>query len=44
MSHIGPPATPTDCDRLFAEYVTRGDLEALVALDEEHASAGTHPR
>ena len=28
------PRTPEDCDRLFAEHVNAGDLDALLALYE----------
>jgi uncharacterized protein (TIGR02246 family) len=30
--------TPEDCDRLFAEYVNAGDLDALIELYEPRAS------
>jgi len=30
--------TPEDCDRLFAEHINRGDLDALVGLYEPQAS------
>jgi uncharacterized protein (TIGR02246 family) len=32
-----PPRTPEDCDRLFAEYATAGDVDALVSLYEPDA-------
>src|SRR5207249_1628149 len=33
-----PARTPEDCDRLFAEHVNAGDLEALLALYEPGCS------
>jgi uncharacterized protein (TIGR02246 family) len=32
------PQTPEDCDRLFGEYATAGDLDGLLALYEPGAS------
>lgn len=32
-----PPRTPEDCDRLFGEYATAGDLDGLVSLYEPDA-------
>jgi len=33
-----PPRTPADCDRLFGEYASAGDLDGLVSLYEPEAS------
>ncbi len=33
-----PPRTPEEVDALFAQYVNAGDLDALVALYEPHAT------
>ncbi len=33
-----PANTPEDCDRLFAQYLNAGDLEALAALYEPQAT------
>jgi uncharacterized protein (TIGR02246 family) len=32
------PQTPEDCDRLFGEYATAGDLDGLLSLYEPGAS------
>jgi uncharacterized protein (TIGR02246 family) len=32
------PTTPEECDRLFGEYASAGDVEALVSLYEPGAS------
>ena len=38
-----PARTPEDLDRLFAEALNAGDLDALVALYEPHASLTPSP-
>jgi uncharacterized protein (TIGR02246 family) len=37
-----PTRNPADCDRLFAEYMTAGDLEALMTLYEDGATLVQH--
>jgi uncharacterized protein (TIGR02246 family) len=36
------PRNPEECDRLFGEHVSAGDLDKVVALYEEHASFVQH--
>lgn len=37
-----PARSPEECDRLFGEYVSAGDLDKVVALYEESASFVQH--
>jgi uncharacterized protein (TIGR02246 family) len=37
-----PARSPEECDRLFGEYVSAGDLDKVVALYEENASFVQH--
>ncbi len=37
-----PARTPGDCDRLFEEHVSAGDVEGVVALYEEGGSLVQH--
>jgi len=34
-----PAGDPDDCDRLFAELVSKGDLDGLMTLYEDDASS-----
>lgn len=37
-----PARAPEECDRLFGEYVSAGDLDKVVALYEENATFVQH--
>jgi uncharacterized protein (TIGR02246 family) len=37
-----PARSPEECDRLFGEHVSAGDLDKVVALYEENASLVQH--